>query len=107
MALCTRARSGGCLSWLCPLCPKARAALALAGLSVTGHSIVSGLYREGERVVLRIWNPFDAETVKVEAPGMSISTATLEGKVERQEGRGAAEIAIGRMQIRTLLLERV
>ena len=75
-------------------------------MAVSGKVIVSGLYREGETIVLRMWNPFEESHAKVKAPGMTIKQTNLEGKVEAGLGRDEAQILIGQMGIRTLSLER-
>ena len=73
-------------------------------IEVAGHSLVSGLYREGADIILRLWNPLEAETVTVTAPGLEITETNLEGRPLRALGTDRGELEVGPMQIKTLRL---
>jgi len=78
--------------------------LPVPGVTVTGHSVVSGFCREADAFVLRLWNPLEEETLRVEAPGMVISSTNLEGRHAEELGTGSAAVTVRPMQILTLRL---
>ena len=88
---------------LTPL-PDAAGPLPAPDIAITGHSLVSALYREGEDLVVRLWNPLAAETVEVTAPGMQITATDLEARRAQALGIGAATVPMRPMQIQTLHL---
>ena len=79
-------------------------ALPIPDLTVQGHSIVSGLYREADAIFLRLWNPLETETVTIEAPGLKIGSTDLEGNILEELGTDNAQIHMQPMQITTLKL---
>jgi len=79
--------------------------LPVPEIEVKGHSVVSNLSREKQGIVLRLWNPFEEETVTVEAPGTRLALTDLEGTELEDLGEDKASFPIGRMQIRTVLLQ--
>ena len=88
------------------LLPGEEGPLSVPELSVEGHSVVSGLYREADRIVVRVRNPLGAETLKINAPGMQILATDLEGNVLEDLGAGEATFAMRPMQIATFGLLR-
>ena len=78
--------------------------LPIPALEVTGHSIVSNLSREADGIVLRFWNPLEAESVSLKAPGMRLTLVDLEANAIEDLGCDEAAIDIGPMQIRSVLL---
>ncbi|NQT18741.1 MAG: hypothetical protein HQ592_03485 [Planctomycetes bacterium] len=79
--------------------------LPVPEVKVTGHSVVSDYYREGDALVLRLWNPLEEETLRIDAPGMKISSTNLEGRHAEKLGTGSASMTVDPMQIVTLRLE--
>ena len=78
--------------------------LPVPQVTVTGHSVVSGYYREGDALVLRLWNPLEEETLRIDAPGLKISSTNLEGRHAEELGTDTANISVGPMGIVTLRL---
>jgi len=78
--------------------------LPVPEVTVTGHSVVSGFYREGEALVMRVWNPLEEETLQINAPGLTISSTNLEGRHAEKLGTGRAAVTVRPMQILTLRL---
>ena len=78
--------------------------LPVPGLKIDGHSLLSGMYREDDAIVMRFWNPLEAETFKIAAPGMTIATTNLEGRHAQELGTDCAQVPMRPMQIQTLRL---
>lgn len=78
----------------------------LAGLQIEGHSLVSALYRRGDAVVLRLWNPLAAESLRISAPGVTFAMCDMEENILESLGKDAVELSLKPMQIRTLIVRK-
>ena len=78
--------------------------LPVPQIRVEGHSVVSNLSREQGGIVLRLWNPFETETVALKVPGRRLVLTDLEGTELNDLGKDEASFDIRPMQIRTVRL---
>jgi hypothetical protein len=87
--------------------PSAQSLPLVDGLDISGSSVVTGLYRQGDNIFLRLWNPLAKETARISAANMTFATCDLEGNILDQLGENSVEIVMEPMHICTLLLRRI